>query len=49
MSKTRKLERRDFLKLGAGECPVRCAKGFDVRQHVQDIVRLREVPREFLV
>jgi hypothetical protein len=49
MSKTRKLERRDFLKLGAGECPVLCAKGFDVRQRVQDIVRLREVPREFLV
>ncbi|HJX54841.1 MAG TPA: aldo/keto reductase [Polyangia bacterium] len=32
-----------------GECPVRCAKGFDVRQRVRDIVRLREVPREFLV
>jgi hypothetical protein len=32
-----------------GECPVLCAKGFDVRQRVQDIVRLREVPREFLV
>ena len=31
------------------ECPVRCAKGFDVRQRVRDIVRLREVPREFLV
>jgi len=27
------------------ECPVRCAKGFDVRQRVRDIVRLREVPR----
>lgn len=32
-----------------GECPVHCAKGFDVRQRVRDIVRLREVPREFLV
>jgi hypothetical protein len=31
-----------------GECPVRCAKGFDVRQRVRDIVRLRGVPREFL-
>ena len=31
------------------ECPVRCAKGFDFRQRVRDIVRLREVPREFLV
>jgi uncharacterized protein len=31
------------------ECPVRCAKGFNVRQRVRDIVRLREVPREFLV
>ena len=31
------------------ECPVHCAKGFDVRQRVRDIVRLREVPREFLV
>jgi hypothetical protein len=30
------------------ECPVRCAKGFDVRQRVRDIVRLRGVPREFL-
>jgi hypothetical protein len=30
------------------ECPVHCAKGFDVRQRVRDIVRLREVPREFL-
>ena len=32
-----------------GECPVRCAKGFDVRQRVRDIARLREVPREFLI
>ena len=32
-----------------GACPVRCAKGFDVRQRVRDIVRLREVPREFLI
>jgi predicted aldo/keto reductase-like oxidoreductase len=31
-----------------GHCPVRCAKGFDVRQRIRDIVRLREVPREFL-
>jgi hypothetical protein len=30
-------------------CPVVCAKGFDVRARVRDIVRLREVPREFLI
>jgi hypothetical protein len=32
-----------------GECPVRCAQGFDIRQRVRDIARLREVPREFLI
>jgi hypothetical protein len=30
-------------------CEVRCAKGFDVRHRVRDIVRLRGVPREFLL
>jgi len=32
-----------------GSCSVRCAKGFDVRERILDIVRLRDVPREFLV
>ena len=30
-------------------CPVICAKGFDVRNRIRDIVRLRDVPREFLI
>jgi uncharacterized protein len=30
-------------------CAVRCAKGFDVRERIRDIVRLRDVPREFIV
>jgi predicted aldo/keto reductase-like oxidoreductase len=30
-------------------CPVVCAKGFDVRERIRDIARLREVPREFLI
>jgi uncharacterized protein len=30
-------------------CPVVCAKGFDVRERIRDIVRLRDVPREFLI
>ena len=30
-------------------CPVVCAKGFDVRSRIRDIVRLRDVPREFLL
>ncbi len=30
-------------------CAVVCAKGFDVRERVRDIVRLRQVPREFLI
>jgi len=29
-------------------CAVQCAKGFDVRERVSDIVRLKSVPREFL-
>jgi uncharacterized protein len=31
------------------DCAVRCAKGFDVRERIRDIVRLRDVPREFIV
>jgi uncharacterized protein len=30
-------------------CSVACAKGFDVRERIRDIVRLRDVPRELLV
>jgi predicted aldo/keto reductase-like oxidoreductase len=30
-------------------CSVTCAKGFDVRERVRDIIRLRDVPREFLI
>jgi uncharacterized protein len=30
-------------------CTVVCAKGFDVRTRIRDIVRLRRVPREFLI
>jgi predicted aldo/keto reductase-like oxidoreductase len=30
-------------------CTVTCAKGFDVRERVRDVVRLRDVPREFLI
>jgi predicted aldo/keto reductase-like oxidoreductase len=31
-----------------GACAVRCAVGFDVRRKVRDIVRIRQVPPEFL-
>lgn len=30
-------------------CEVRCAQGFDVRARVSDIVRLKDVPKEFLI
>ena len=30
-------------------CPVRCSVGFAVREKIRDIVRIREVPSEFLV
>ncbi len=30
-------------------CPVRCPQGFAVRERVEDIVRIRQVPEEFLV
>ena len=32
-----------------GTCPVVCAKGFDVRERIRDIVRLRDIPREFII
>jgi predicted aldo/keto reductase-like oxidoreductase len=31
-----------------GSCPVKCTSGFDVSARVRDVVRLREVPPEFL-
>ncbi len=34
---------------GCDACPVVCAKGFDVAERIRNIVRLREVPREFLI
>jgi predicted aldo/keto reductase-like oxidoreductase len=42
----------DLPRTPCGECdscPVVCAKGFDVRERIADIVRLRDVPREFLI
>jgi uncharacterized protein len=30
-------------------CPVVCAKGFDIRSRIRDIVRLRQVPRELVI
>ncbi|HEY3444938.1 MAG TPA: aldo/keto reductase [Myxococcales bacterium] len=30
-------------------CAVKCRKGFDVRERIADIVRLQDVPREFLI
>jgi hypothetical protein len=29
-------------------CPVRCSSGFAVREKIRDIVRIREIPPEFL-
>jgi predicted aldo/keto reductase-like oxidoreductase len=31
-----------------GSCPVKCISGFDVSTRIQDVVRLREVPPDFL-
>jgi len=31
-----------------GSCPVKCTSGFDVSARIRDVVRLREVPPEFL-
>jgi len=33
---------------GCGVCRVACASGFDVKDRVRDILRLKDVPREFL-
>ena len=30
-------------------CAIRCVKGFDVAHRIQDVTRIRNVPREFLV
>jgi len=32
-----------------GSCPVKCSIGFDVPGKIRDVVRLREVPTEFIV
>ena len=37
------------LCAGCDACAVECAKGFDVRERIADVVRLRDVPREFLI
>ncbi len=34
---------------GCTTCTARCAAGFDLREKVQDVARLRRTPREFLV
>ena len=33
---------------GCSQCPVRCSVGFDVREKIRDIVRVREIPPEFI-
>lgn len=32
-----------------GPCPVKCPAGFAVREKVRDVVRIREIPTEFIV
>jgi predicted aldo/keto reductase-like oxidoreductase len=32
-----------------GECPVKCSIGFNVSRKIQDVIRLRDVPAEFIV
>jgi uncharacterized protein len=42
----------DLPRLPCGDCDacsVVCAKGFDVRRRIADIVRLRDVPKEFVI
>jgi len=34
---------------GCGECRIECTIGFDVKDRVEDIARIREVPDDFLV
>ena len=31
-----------------GECPVKCSIGFDVSRKIRDVIRLRDVPAEFI-
>ncbi len=31
-----------------GRCPVKCAEGFNVSAKIRDVVRLRDVPKEFI-
>ncbi len=31
------------------QCPVRCAKGFDISARIHDVVRLQDVPADFIV
>jgi hypothetical protein len=31
------------------ECPVKCSIGFNVSRKIQDVIRLRDVPAEFIV
>ncbi len=31
------------------QCAVKCTEGFDVRQRIQDVATLKEVPPDFLV
>lgn len=42
------LEVADSPCTECGACPVRCARGFDVKERITDILRLRDVPVEFL-
>ena len=30
------------------ECPVKCSVGFDVSRKIRDVIRLRDVPAEFI-
>jgi hypothetical protein len=30
-----------------GQCPVKCAEGFNVRSKIRDVARLKDVPPEF--
>jgi predicted aldo/keto reductase-like oxidoreductase len=33
---------------GCSRCPVRCSVGFNVREKIRDIVRIRQIPPEFI-
>ncbi len=43
------LAENNMTCLDCGNCRVTCTMGFDVKQKVRDIARLRDVPEEFLV